>query len=226
LPTLLAPLTAAVIVNSTGTKTNVWAYRSVFCAQYGFCFVSTVFAPFIPESPWWLASKGRDEKALTSLRRLACNTDIEAVRKLALIKVTLEEIRRETEGVRERVNGPQAPDITVKYLHNNKSYTILTMENKHASGWHLGSSWKSALTELDEYLDLIPESAKPNPTFQVRMVGIGLFVRFYCRRKGGATEDYPRSGGEMLHVKRDARKIQRLLKGIKERTADWLVVNV
>ena len=127
---------------------------------------------------------------------------------------------------RERLNGPQAPDITVKYLHNNKSYTILTMENKRASGWHLGSSWKSALTELDEYLDLIPESAKPNPTFQVGMVGIGLFVRFYCRRNGGATEDYPRSGGEMLHVKRDARKIQRLLKGIKERTADWLVVNV
>ncbi|KIN09123.1 hypothetical protein OIDMADRAFT_48952 [Oidiodendron maius Zn] len=95
----LAPLTAAVIVNSTGTKTNVWAYRSVFCAQYGFCFVSTVFAPFIPESPWWLASKGRDEKALASLRRLGCNTDIEAVRKLALIKVTLEEVRRETEGV-------------------------------------------------------------------------------------------------------------------------------
>ena len=95
----LAPLTAAVIVNSTGTKTNVWAYRSVFCAQYGFCFISTVFAPFIPESPWWLASKGRDEKALTSLRRLGCNTDIEAVRKLALIKVTLEEVRRETEGV-------------------------------------------------------------------------------------------------------------------------------
>jgi SP family general alpha glucoside:H+ symporter-like MFS transporter len=95
----LAPLTAAVIVNFTGTKTNAWAYRTVFCAQYGFCVVSTIFAPFMPESPWWLASKGSDEKALKSLRRLGCHTDIEAVRKLALIKVTLEEIRRETDGV-------------------------------------------------------------------------------------------------------------------------------
>lgn len=95
----LAPLTAAVIVNSTGTKMNVWAYRSVFCAQYGFCVISTLFAPFMPESPWWLASKGKDKQALKSLRHLGCQTDTEALRKLALIKVTLEEVRKETEGV-------------------------------------------------------------------------------------------------------------------------------
>lgn len=95
----LGPLTAAVVVNSTGTKTNAWAYRSVFCAQYGFCVIATIFAPFMPESPWWLASKGRDEKALESLRHLGCDTDIDALRKLTLIKVTLEQVRRETEGV-------------------------------------------------------------------------------------------------------------------------------
>ncbi|KAL5331295.1 hypothetical protein ACEPPN_000825 [Leptodophora sp. 'Broadleaf-Isolate-01'] len=94
----LGPLTAAIIVNSTGTKTNAWAYRAVFCAQYGFCVIAAIFAPFMPESPWWLVSKGRDEKALKSIRSLGCNTDIEALRKLAVIKVTLEEVRRETDG--------------------------------------------------------------------------------------------------------------------------------
>ncbi|KAL4928545.1 uncharacterized protein BDV17DRAFT_291470 [Aspergillus undulatus] len=56
--------------------------------------------PILKRSPWWLASKGHDEKALRSLKRLESNaTHDQTVKRLAKIKVTLEEIRREIEGV-------------------------------------------------------------------------------------------------------------------------------
>jgi len=54
----------------------------------------------VHRSPWWLLSKGREDKALRSLHRLsysAANGDDN--KRLAQIKITLEAIRRETEGV-------------------------------------------------------------------------------------------------------------------------------
>lgn len=94
----IGPLTASLILNSTGTSTTRWAYRAVFCAQYGFAGVATCFVFFMPESPWWLTNKGREEKALNSLRRLGY-TNGEDVKRLAVIKLTLEQIRKETDGV-------------------------------------------------------------------------------------------------------------------------------
>jgi hypothetical protein len=52
----------------------------------------------MPESPWWLISKGRDEKAQKSLHGLGYTVE-ETQKKIALIKNTLDEIRHETEGV-------------------------------------------------------------------------------------------------------------------------------
>lgn len=49
-------------------------------------------------SPWWLASKGRTEKALKNLRKLGHSGD-EGFKKLALIELTLAQARQETEGV-------------------------------------------------------------------------------------------------------------------------------
>ncbi|RDL36806.1 General substrate transporter [Venustampulla echinocandica] len=94
----LGPLIVAFIINTTGTYTNHWAYRSLFCAQYGFSVVSFILVWFMPESPWWLASRDRDDKALKSLQRLGYRGG-EDSRRLSLIKLTLEEIRRETESV-------------------------------------------------------------------------------------------------------------------------------
>ena len=45
----LGPLIVAVIVNETGTYDSRWAYRAVFCAQYGFAVVATILVPFMPE---------------------------------------------------------------------------------------------------------------------------------------------------------------------------------
>ena len=94
----LGPLTVALIVNSTGVYTNRWAYRSVFCAQYGFAATGSLVVWFMPESPWWLASKDRQADALRALNKLG-HKGQEAEQKLAQIMTTLNEVRRETEGV-------------------------------------------------------------------------------------------------------------------------------
>lgn len=43
------PLIVALVVNETGNFDTYWAYRAVFCAQYGFAVVATLFVPFMPE---------------------------------------------------------------------------------------------------------------------------------------------------------------------------------
>lgn len=49
-------------------------------------------------SPWWLASKDRQEKALRALHRLGSRSET-GRKRLVAINQTLEEIKRETEGV-------------------------------------------------------------------------------------------------------------------------------
>ncbi|KAL4806577.1 general substrate transporter [Aspergillus unguis] len=94
----VGPFVVALITNTTGTYTTRWAYRAVFAAQWGFAAVALAFILFMPESPWWLVSKNREEKALSSLSRLGYS-DVESSKKLFAIKITLEQVRRETEGV-------------------------------------------------------------------------------------------------------------------------------
>ncbi|KXH47369.1 MFS hexose transporter [Colletotrichum simmondsii] len=93
----LGPLVVAVIVNETGTMNSRWAYRAVFCAQYGFAAIAAIFLPFMPESPWYLAMKEKDEQALKSLSKLGHSGDEGRVR-LAVIHQTLEQVSKETAG--------------------------------------------------------------------------------------------------------------------------------
>ena len=95
---MIGPLVVALITNWTGVYTNRWAYRAVFVAQYGYAAIALALVPFMPESPWWLVSKDRDEQAKKSLYRLGYTAE-ESIKKIALVRHTLEEIRRETEGV-------------------------------------------------------------------------------------------------------------------------------
>jgi MFS family permease len=94
---VIGPLIVALITNTTGNYTNRWAYRAVFAAQYGFAAIAIALIAFMPESPWWLISQNREEKTDDSLRRLGYS-ETERLKKINIIKTTLEEIRSETEG--------------------------------------------------------------------------------------------------------------------------------
>ncbi|KAM0323347.1 hypothetical protein ACHAQA_008940 [Verticillium albo-atrum] len=94
----IGPLVAFIVINYTGNVETRWAYRAVFCAQWGFAAVAFALVPFMPESPWWLVSKGRNEKALKSMRQLGYPGE-EGHKRVALIDLTLEHVRAETQGV-------------------------------------------------------------------------------------------------------------------------------
>ncbi|KAK9780169.1 putative MFS hexose transporter [Seiridium cardinale] len=93
----LGPLVSALIVNYTGTNSSRWAYRAVFCSQYGFAAVSTAFIFWMPESPWWLMSKDRSDAALRSLDNLGYR-GVEGRKRLFMMQQTLEQIKAETQG--------------------------------------------------------------------------------------------------------------------------------
>ncbi|KAK1561546.1 alpha glucoside transporter [Colletotrichum navitas] len=94
----IGPLVAFIAINYTGTSQSRWAYRTVFCCQFGFARVSAILWSSMPESSWWLVSKGKKKEALKSLGRLG-HTGNEGRAKLALIERTLEEVCQETDGV-------------------------------------------------------------------------------------------------------------------------------
>ncbi|WVF72547.1 hypothetical protein IAT40_007364 [Kwoniella sp. CBS 6097] len=60
-------------------------------------FIGAIFLPLMPESPVWLISKGRDEAALRSLRRLGWNQERQE-RMVANIKLTLKQAEKKTAG--------------------------------------------------------------------------------------------------------------------------------
>lgn len=45
----IGPLVAFLIINYTGQVDSRWAYRSVFCSQFGFAAVALLLWPFMPE---------------------------------------------------------------------------------------------------------------------------------------------------------------------------------
>lgn len=90
-------LILALIVNGYGTLDNSWAYKSCFVAQYGITGIAALIWPFMPESPTWYLMQGKEDQAIKSYKKLGI-TGVALERKLAVVKVTLEEARRETEG--------------------------------------------------------------------------------------------------------------------------------
>jgi SP family general alpha glucoside:H+ symporter-like MFS transporter len=94
---IIGPFIVSVVVKVTGYRTNRWAYRSVFLAQYGFSVVGAIMLPFMPESPWWLLSKNRNSEATIALSQFGYTVDDAQLYATAAM-VTLEHARRETEG--------------------------------------------------------------------------------------------------------------------------------
>ncbi|CAG9978431.1 unnamed protein product [Clonostachys byssicola] len=93
----IGSLVAALIVNGTSNQDSRWAYRIIFVSQYGVAGVAAIGLPFLPESPWWLLSKGKQDKALKSLRRLGYSAD-EVTSKIAGIQTVLDKSLQETAG--------------------------------------------------------------------------------------------------------------------------------
>lgn len=81
----LGPLVAAVIVDQTGTFENRWAYRAIFYSQFGFARVTAIAGPFMPESPVYLMSVGKQDYAGKALRRLGYSSESEHRARLSQI---------------------------------------------------------------------------------------------------------------------------------------------
>ncbi|KAJ4165098.1 hypothetical protein LMH87_006745 [Akanthomyces muscarius] len=73
-----------------GEWTSRWAYRAPFAIQLFFPAFFLVFLPFAPESPWYLARRGKREEAKKSLRRMF-GSGIDADAKLLTIEATIAE---------------------------------------------------------------------------------------------------------------------------------------
>lgn len=74
-----------------------WAWRLPFALQWMWPLPLLIAAYFAPESPWWLARKGRLEEAKHSLQRLASSSappdKVDHTRKLAWMLRTIEDER-------------------------------------------------------------------------------------------------------------------------------------
>ena len=91
-------LSSALVVNFTGNQTTRWAYRIVFVSGYGFMGIALALLAFLPESPWWLASHGKPEKALKALQRIGYVSGADAEIKMAEIERVLAKTEEETSG--------------------------------------------------------------------------------------------------------------------------------
>ena len=113
----------------------------------------------------------------------------------------------------------KSPDLMVKQLQNGKPFTVIIMENKRASSAGQSVVWADAVEELTEYLDIEMESsAYPKPNFQVGLVAIGRYVRFYRRVTQGGLQDYPGTGGKAYQIRDDKVEVQDNLSKIKAET--------
>ncbi|KIX07442.1 uncharacterized protein Z518_02095 [Rhinocladiella mackenziei CBS 650.93] len=92
---VLAQLIVALIVNYEGSQPTRWAYRGLFLGQYVITAIALDILPFMPESPYWLVARGKEEKAARSLKRLGYSS-WNIAKRLANIRITLEEAKDET----------------------------------------------------------------------------------------------------------------------------------
>lgn len=78
------------VVKGFGEREDHWAYRGPFATQFFFVFFLAVGLPFVPETPWYLARKGKRDEARASLLKLyGNNINVEA--KLATLEETIAE---------------------------------------------------------------------------------------------------------------------------------------
>lgn len=84
----IGPFVCVLINNTTSTYTTRMAYRGIFIPQWIFAATSIFGLCFIPESPYWLLSKGRNKDAMKALT-LMYKDDVKS--QYALMKITVDE---------------------------------------------------------------------------------------------------------------------------------------
>ncbi|KAH7240531.1 hypothetical protein FSOLCH5_010732 [Fusarium solani] len=83
-------LVSNAVIKALGERSDSWAWRGPFCTQFFFVLILGVGLPFAPETPWYLARRGKLDEAKKSLIQLyGSNIDVEA--KLAAIQTTIAE---------------------------------------------------------------------------------------------------------------------------------------
>ncbi|KAH8679306.1 general substrate transporter [Ilyonectria robusta] len=78
------------VVKGFGERTDRWAYRGPFATQLFFIFFLAAGLPFVPETPWYLARKGKREEAKQSIVKLY-GAGVDAEAKLASLEETIAE---------------------------------------------------------------------------------------------------------------------------------------
>jgi len=117
---------------------NDWAFRVVFAAAWTFPGLLALGLPFMPESPYWLALKDKNDQARHALNRLSSNDDaidarlvqiqhsIETERQLAVQKTSYAELFRGTNLRRTRILliCMYMPQIVGTVLSSNAPYFL------------------------------------------------------------------------------------------------------
>ncbi|KAJ9150389.1 Maltose permease [Pleurostoma richardsiae] len=83
-------LLSNAFVKAFGERDDHWAYRAPFAIQLFFCVFLLVGLIFAPETPWYLAHKGKRDPALQSIRKLY-GSKVDAAQILAGLEATIEE---------------------------------------------------------------------------------------------------------------------------------------
>jgi hypothetical protein len=93
----IGTLILALVVYVYGDLPSDIAYKSIFFTQYAVTGIAILILPFMPESPAWCISKGKDEQAIKASKRLGLD-DEQAQRSVAAQRHTIAVIQAETAG--------------------------------------------------------------------------------------------------------------------------------
>jgi MFS family permease len=97
---LISGVIATVVCNATYTRGDDSAFKIPLGAQ---AIMPTILIPltiFIPESPLWLLTKGREAEAYENLRKLRAYGDVLVADELRVMKLALQQERELTAGVK------------------------------------------------------------------------------------------------------------------------------
>ena len=92
----IGQLLSNAFIKAFGEREDHWAYRAPFAIQLFFCVFPAAGLIFAPETPWYLARKGKKEQALKSIHRIY-GDEVDADQMLATLEATIEEETRSNE---------------------------------------------------------------------------------------------------------------------------------